>query len=101
MRKLLLSVVAAVSLGAGMIATAGTANAYHHGYRHNGVGFGLFFGSPGYHGSPYYGDRFYGDSYYGHRSWRNAYNRCHIGKVRYHGRWHKARICNGKVARIY
>jgi hypothetical protein len=97
MRKLLLSVVAAASLGAGLIATAGTAEAYHHGYHHNGVGFGLFFGSPGYYGSPYYGDPFYGRNY----RWRNAYTRCHIERIRYHGRWHKARVCGGRIARIY
>lgn len=98
MRKLLLSVVAAASIGAGMIATAGTANAYHNGYHHNGVGFGLFFGSPGYgYGSPYYGDSYYGRN---HR-WRNSYNRCRIERIRYHGRWHKARICGGRIARIY
>ncbi len=90
MRKLLLSVVAAATLGVGMIATAGTANAYHHGYYHHGVRFGLFFGAPG----------FYGDPYYGHR-WRRVYNSCHIERVRYHGRWHKARICGGRIARIY
>jgi hypothetical protein len=95
MRKLLLSVVAAASLAGGMIATTGTAEAYHHGYRHPGVGFGLFFGSPGYYGSPYYGD-----GYYGHR-WRYANRRCHIERIRYHGRWHRARICGGRVARIY
>lgn len=98
MRKLLLSVVAAASIGAGMIATAGTANAYHNGYHRNGVGFGLFFGSPGYgYGSPYYGDSYYGRN---HR-WRNSYNRCRIERIRYHGRWHKARICGGRIARIY
>jgi hypothetical protein len=95
MRKLLLSVVAAASLAGGIIATTGTAEAYHNGYRHHGVGFGLFFGSPGYYGDPFYGNR-----YYGHR-WRNSYNRCHIERIRYHGRWHKARICGGRVARIY
>jgi hypothetical protein len=113
-RKLLLSLVTAATFGTGLIASTTTAEAhrfhhYHGGYYGGfpGTGFGLFFGSPGFYNHGYYGNGFYNNGYYDdgyydvYPRFHRVYRSCHIGNIRYHHRWHKARICNGYVTRIY
>ena len=110
-KKLLLSLVTAATIGVGLIASATTAEAHHiRHYYHGGfpgAGLGFFFGSPGFYNNGYYGNNYYNNGYYndgyygGYPRFRHSYRSCHIGKIRYHHRMHKARICNGQVARIY
>lgn len=102
-KKLLLSLVTAASLAAGLVASSGTANANHlNSYHHNGLGLGFFFGQPNYYDDGYYNNGFYDDGYYNdYPRFRHRARGCHIGKIRYHHKIHKARICNGRVVRIY
>lgn len=110
--KLVLSSVTVAAIGIGLSSGIPNAQAHHFSGCH-GSGHGLFFSPPGYPDDGFYGDdhynyRYYNDGYYdngyygGYRKVRrHAGYRCHIGTVRYHHRMHDARICNGRVTRVY
>ena len=107
LKKLILSCVTVAAIGVGLASSVTTAEA-HHLYGNQGIGLGLFFGSPGYYDDGYYGDGYYDNGYYDngyyggyHYIRRHVSHRCHIGTIRYHHRMHHARICNGHVTKVY
>lgn len=127
LKRMILSCVMAATIGMGLVSAVTPAEA--HRFRDNsGLGFNLFFGSPGYYDNgyddysysnngifnngyldnDYYGDGYYNNRYYdngGYRNYRHirrhVSKRCHIGTVRYQHRMHEARICNGRVTKVY
>ena len=111
LKKLILSCVTVAAIGVGLASSVTTAEANHL-YGNLGIGFGLF-GSPGYYDNGYYDNGYYDNGYYDNGYYDNGYygryrhlrrhvsHRCHIGTIHYHHRMHDARICNGRVTKVY
>ena len=107
LKQLVVSCVTVAALGVGL-ASAVTGAEAHHFSDYPRSGFGLFFSPPGVFDNGYCGDGYYNNGYYDnsycegfHHVRRHASYRCHIGSIRFHHRLHDARICNGRVTKIY
>ena len=109
LKKLILSCITVAAIGLGLASAVTTAEAHHYVYPN--ATFGYLFGSSGYdqgyHGNGYYenglDDYGYNNGHYSgyHYFRRHVSHRCHVGTVRYHQRIHHARICNGRVTKVY
>ena len=81
-RKLLLSMAAIATVSTALIASTASAEArgWHRHWGHHGVYFNI--------GRPIYRPVF----------WRAN---CHATQIRFHHHWHRARVCNGRIVKVF